>query len=271
MIPGWGKWEWKKREGWQQFIGDVMQPSIRFERDECCDLPERVTETRDVQLSTEQLKAYKGMVDKLRYDLQNGDQITAINEGDKLRKLLQISVGSIYNEDKTTTHLNCKSRFDEMFEIIDACQKSHILIFSPYKNIPPRIAKALNEKYCSDHDLVNNHFVAKWITGDTHKDTRNQYYDEFTEKHLRFLVATPHCMSHGLNLQAKCWVVIWWGPVDDYEIYEQANGRITRTGQEHKQIIFHLRGTTAERRAYDRLEQKESAQNILLDILKHTC
>jgi SNF2 family DNA or RNA helicase len=269
MIPGWGKWEWKKRQGWETFIKQVMQPSIRFERDECCDLPDCVTEVRDVQLSKEQDTAYRGLINQLRADLASGEQITALNEGDKIRKLLQISVGSVYNADKTTTHLDCKSRFEEMYEIIDACKKSHILIFAPYKNIPSRIAAELNKHYCSDHDLVNNmNPVAQWITGDTHVSARNQYYEQFTKGNLRFIAATPHCMSHGLNLQDKCWAVIWWGPVEDYEVFEQANGRITRTGQKHKQIIFHLQGTAAERKVYSKLEDKESAQNILLEILK---
>jgi len=268
MIPGWNKWEWKKRQGWELFIKQVMQPSIRFERDECCDLPECVSEDRDVQLSAEQTTAYRDLINELKADLASGMQITAINEGDKVRKLLQISVGSVYNEDKSTTHLDCKSRFEEMYELIDACKDSHILIFTPFKNIPSRIAAELNKRYCSEHDLVNGKLVAQWITGDTDVSTRAEYYQQFTKGNLRFIVATPHCMSHGLNLQDKCWVTIWWGPIDNYEIFDQANGRIKRTGQKHKQMIFLLRGSPAERKSYSKLDDKQDAQGILLAIIK---
>lgn len=268
MVPGWGKWEWKKRDGWEDYIKSVMQPSIRFERDDCLDLPECVVTMRHIPLSKEQSIAYDRMKKELKADLDNGTQITALNEGDKLRKLTQISSGGIYAEDGTTTYLDYKPKIEELCTIIDDCAPSHILIYTSFKNMPAKISADLNRHYCTEHELVNDSLLSQNITGDTKMKDRYEYYKQFKSGNLRFIVATPHCMSHGLNLQAKCWVVVWWTSIEDYEIYEQANGRITRSGQKHKQIIFHMESTPAEKASYGKLKNKESAQGILLDLLK---
>ena len=74
-------------------------------------------------------------------------------------------------------------------------------------------------------------------------------------------------MAHGLTLTASN-TICWWGPVDDYEIYEQAIGRITRPGQKRMQYIKHLICSPVEKAVYKRLKNKESMQGILLDMIK---
>ena len=61
--------------------------------------------------------------------------------------------------------------------------------------------------------------------------------------------------------------IAYQAPVDDYEIYEQANGRITRPGQLCKQTIIHLICSGVEQKIYTRLKNKEKMQGILLELL----
>jgi len=51
------------------------------------------------------------------------------------------------------------------------------------------------------------------------------------------------------------------------ETYEQANARITRVGQAHKQQIVKLVGTPAERMVYRRLADRHELQENILDLL----
>jgi len=273
MVPGWSKWEWKTREGWQDIVSKVAQPSIRYERDECCDLPDRVTMERYAEFSPEQSRNYKELISVMRTEIASGEVITALNEGDKIRKLHQVACGAIYTDTinekkKETTYFDCAPRFEELCSIIDDVAPSHVLIFTPYKNMPQRIAAELNKRYCSKYNLLHKNFAAAWITGEVSPRLRPEIYRRFNEEDLRFIVATPHCMSHGLNLQFKCWTIVWWSPVRDFEKFEQSEGRITRPGQTKKQMFFRLQGSTTEREIYKKLDSKESAQNILLSILK---
>ena len=74
-------------------------------------------------------------------------------------------------------------------------------------------------------------------------------------------------MAHGLTLTAAD-TIIWYCPIPNYETYEQANARIRRIGQKHRQQIFHLQGSAVERRIYTLLSKKAAAQDMLLALFE---
>jgi SNF2 family DNA or RNA helicase len=74
-------------------------------------------------------------------------------------------------------------------------------------------------------------------------------------------------MSHGLTL-TEANTVIWFGPVNNYETYEQANARIIRPGQTSKTIIAHLTGTPIEHISYKRLLERGTFQGMLLELFR---
>ena len=63
--------------------------------------------------------------------------------------------------------------------------------------------------------------------------------------------------------------IIWYGPTSP-ELYEQANGRISRPGQTKMQTIIHIMATALERAIYVRLKEKLGAQGVLLGMLRET-
>jgi SNF2 family DNA or RNA helicase len=72
-------------------------------------------------------------------------------------------------------------------------------------------------------------------------------------------------MSHGLTLTAAD-TIIWFAPIADLEIFEQANARFRRIGQKHRQQIVCLQSTNAEKHIYTKLGAKQAIQNSLLDL-----
>ena len=82
---------------------------------------------------------------------------------------------------------------------------------------------------------------------------------------VKVLVAHPQCMAHGLTLTAAD-TIIWFAPLPNLEIFEQANARIRRIGQKHKQQILMFCATKAEKRMYAKLRAKQKVQNMLLDL-----
>jgi len=79
----------------------------------------------------------------------------------------------------------------------------------------------------------------------------------------QIIVAQPASMSHGLTLTAAS-SIIWYAPLPNNEVYEQANGRITRPGQKYTTVIAHIESTPEERRIYYRLKNKQKMQGLLL-------
>ena len=81
------------------------------------------------------------------------------------------------------------------------------------------------------------------------------------------LVANASTMSHGLTLTAAT-TIIWYAPVHSNEVYEQACARVRRPGQTRTTVIAHIAGSDIERRVYKRLQDKQSMQGVLLDMMK---
>lgn len=252
------EWLWLPKEGWEAACYKVLQPSIRFARNECVDLPPCVVESRDVVMSSEQDTAYKQMVKQMKVDL-GGRTITAVNEGIKLMKLLQIASGAMYDADRNIHLINCKNKLKVLKEIIDASCPSHVLIFVPFRSMLKYLQQELDKTYGKG--------LTAYVNATVLSNKRAEIYRRFTKGDLRFIVAIPSCTSHGLNLHIKCHTIVWWSPIDRYDIYEQACGRIDRTGQTEEMLIVQLQSAPVEKAMYAKLRSRENAQRILLSIL----
>jgi len=77
------------------------------------------------------------------------------------------------------------------------------------------------------------------------------------------LVAHPECVAHGITLTAAD-TIVWFGPITSNETYEQANARIRRVGQKHKQQIIHLQSTAVEKKVYRMLQNQANVQDSFL-------
>lgn len=247
------QFKWVPRKGWQDTVYSMLKPSVRYKRDECIDLPPCMMEDMQVEMTAEQSKAYKGMVNDLVVEMGEG-KITAANEGVKLGKLIQIAGGSVYDTDGATHDLDYSIKLKALVELIEAAGNKAI-IFADYKHLGTRLARDLGKK-----------FSVAQVNGDVTPNKRNKIFHDFQTGSLQLLIAHPQCMSHGLTLTASH-TVIWTTPSQSHEHYEQANGRITRPGQKVKQTILHLYTSDAERKVYKRLQQKGTMQGLLLDLL----
>jgi SNF2 family DNA or RNA helicase len=81
------------------------------------------------------------------------------------------------------------------------------------------------------------------------------------------LLAHPGTISHGLTLTAAS-SIVWYVPITSLETFEQANARITRVGQKHRQQIIMLQGTPVERRLYSLLRKKQKLQDKFLQLFE---
>ena len=83
------------------------------------------------------------------------------------------------------------------------------------------------------------------------------------------LLAHPASVGYGLNLQEGGHVIIWYGLTWSLELYQQANARLYRQGQEKQVIIHHLIAEgTVDEEAMQALQHKDTSQAALLAALK---
>jgi superfamily II DNA or RNA helicase len=87
-----GQWKFVPRPESVDIVKNILQPAIRYTRDECFDLPDTVIQTRKVELTADQKKHYTTMLKRLVIEMQQGGTtISAVNEAVKVQKLVQIA------------------------------------------------------------------------------------------------------------------------------------------------------------------------------------
>ena len=232
----------------------VMQPAVRYTLDDVVELPECVERTVDVEMGAKQAKVYKSLVDHAHAAIA-AKEVTAANAGAVMNKLLQVSTGWVYSSDGATVPLDNEKRLEALVDAINATDRK-VLVFAPFKHALSGIGKALTAEGIE----------FETVSGDTSSNERSRIFNLFqnTGKY-RVLLAHPQCLAHGITLTAAD-TIIWFAPVTSLEIYDQANHRIRRVGQKHKQLVLHLQSTPVERRIYMLLQKKQRVQEKFLEL-----
>lgn len=228
----------------------MMQPSVRFSLDDVVELPEVVSRVVDVELTPAQKKAYDTLLSQFKVEIEN-KQITALNAAVALGKLLQVSGGWVYTNAPEYVKIDAQPRIDALVDLIEATDHK-VLVFAPFRHMLEGISGVFdshNISHCVVHGDVSD------------RDTLFNLFQN-TDKY-KILLAHPECLAHGLTLTAAD-TIIWYAPIASLEIYDQANARIRRVGQVHRQQIIHLQATPAEKRIYHLLSTKQKVQDKLL-------
>lgn len=249
------QYTWVKRKDALDKVFNRMQPAVRFSRDECYDLPPCQYVTEEVQLSDQQKKLYAQMAGECAVAIGAGN-VKAVNEADRINKLVQICLGTVYDIEHKVVELDCKPRLALLDRVIEQSD-SKVIVFTPYKS---SLAKL--------HAHISKRWSCEQISGDVGNADRERIFTLFMHNaNPHVIVAHPATMSHGLTLTAAS-TIVWYGPPPSPETYEQANGRITRAGQRHAQLIVHIAATKLEQRVYTRLQERSDTQGLLLDMFE---
>lgn len=248
---------WVPKRGSGEYVHDLMQPSVRYKLSDCVDIPDTTYSNRDVSLSKQQDKFYKAMMNQLSIAYR-GHEVTAVNEGVKLSKLLQIAGGWVYTSEKKTLDLSPTARLKELENVIDESEKK-VIVFAPFLAVCNNIQAYLSKR-----------FDTALITSATSKPKRDKIFSEFQMLNTpHVIVAHPGTMSHGLTLTAAT-IIVWYLPSPSLDTYIQANARIPRPGQTCKTHIVHLCGTDVEKKVYARLKSRQRLQGVLLGMFEET-
>jgi SNF2 family DNA or RNA helicase len=247
---------WTPKPNAVQTAFQAMRPAVRYALEDVVELPECIERTVDVSMGVTQAKIYKAIMDKC-YAAVQSKEITAANAGAAMTKLLQISLGWVYTKDGSTAALDNQDRVTALMDAINSTDRK-CLVFAPFKHAMHGISEALTSEGI-EHAMVS---------GDTPINERSEVFNLFqnTDKY-RVIVAHPQCLAHGITLTAAD-TVIWFAPVTSLDTYEQANHRIRRVGQKHKQLLLHLQATPVERRIYMLLRNKQRVQDQLLSLFE---
>lgn len=249
------QFKWMPRAGSYEEARKLLQPAIRFDIRDVWDGPPMTVQQREVELTADQKKAMAELKRNLQVTV--GIQpITAVNEAAARQKFIQISLGAIYDERHDRHLIDAAPRINVLKEIIDNAP-GKILCFVPLTSVVNLLYKELKEK-----------ISCAVVNGETPTKEREHIFAAFQQAdHPRMLIADPGTMAHGLDLYAAQ-TVVWYGPTDRTELYLQANRRAHRPGQNYPVTVVQIVSTKLEREIYRRLENNESLQGALLQLVR---
>ena len=250
------QFRWVVKDGASDLVHAILQPAIRFTKEECLDLPPMVYVKRKVELTRQQLKYYQLLKKRMTMTV-DGDEITSVNAAVLMNKLLQISCGAVYTDEGDTLEFDISHRYKVLREVIDESSQK-VLVFVPFKHA----IDILTEK------LRNDGIATEVIRGDVPVARRTDIFKRFQEQdNPRVLVIQPQSAAHGVTLTAAN-TVVWWGPTSSLETYLQANARVHRSGQKHKCTVVQLQGSPVERRIYSLLDNRIDVHTKMIDLYK---
>ena len=210
---------------------------------------------RNAPLSDQQEGLYKQFAEECVASI-NGQDIMAVNEGALRWKLLQVVTGAIYDAHHTAHFVDAAPRMRVLKEAL-AEVDGKAIIFSPLTSVLHLLVKELGK----DAKVA-------YINGEVKPTERAAIFEWFRDKSnsLRYLIADPASMAHGLNLTCAI-ATVWYAPIDKSEVYIQALKRIHRPGQTAVTRNIRIAATEEERRMYSRLESGKTMNGVILDLV----
>ena len=252
-----GLYRWIPKKDAQDTVHKVLQPAIRFEKNQCLDLPDLTFVERDAPLTSQQSKYYK-LLKKQMVINTAGESISAVNAATNINKLLQISGGAVYSDNGEVIEFDVSNRLNVIEEVIE--EASHkVLVFVPFTHTI-ELLRAHLTKAGITCDVIN---------GQVPVNRRHTIIQDFQDTdNVRVLIIQPQAASHGLTLTAAN-VIIWYAPVTSVETYLQANARINRPGQKNPMTVVHITGSEVEAKLYKMLQNNINNHEKIIDLYKH--
>ena len=250
------RFKWRPKPKANEVVHDLLQPAIRYTKEECLDLPEMLYTSRYVPMTPQQEKYYR----QLKKDMliaAAGEEVSAVNAASSLTKLLQISGGAVYTDNGNVIEFDVSNRLKVIQEVVE--EASHkVLIFVPFTH-----TISLLKDY-----LTKQGIEAEIINGSVSVNKRTDIFKRFQENpNPKVLLIQPQAAAHGVTLTAAN-VVIWYAPVTSIETYLQANSRAHRQGQKNPVTVVHIEGSPVETKLYAMLQNKLDFHTKIIDLYK---
>lgn len=241
-------YSYRPREGAEAEVYDrIADICMSIRKEDVLSLPGQIYEDVELGAPPALLKRYKAFErEKVLECLDDEGEIIAGTAAALTNKLLQFANGAIYDESGLVHELHT-IKLDALEEMVEAAGGDPVLVLYAYRH---------------DADRIRQRIACRSL--DTEEDI-----DAWNRGEIPVALAHPASIGHGLNLQDGGHIIIWYGLPWSLELYQQANERLNRPGQQHVCRIYHLilKGTHDER-VLKALADKDKGQAAAIEALR---
>jgi len=240
-------YEWIPRKGaHKQIYGKIGDICVSMRTEDYISLPPVMYNAVKIQMPKAGWELYKRLERELVLPYC-GTDIVASTAAVLSNKLLQMANGAVYDEDKRSVVIHA-AKLDALADIEESNKHKPILVFYWFRHDLDR----LRERFPEAVPLTTADDIRAWNEGK-----------------IPMLLAHPASAGHGLNLQYGGNLVVWFSLTWSLELYQQANKRLHRTGQEKTVIIHHLIAEgTIDEAVMEALKEKRAGQEGMLEAIK---
>jgi superfamily II DNA/RNA helicase len=242
-----------KPEAQEMVAAAIKDINVRYTLEDCLDMPEQSVNTMYVDLPPKILQQYNTLAEDSVLYTGKGT-INAIHAGAKVKKLLQLCTGAVYDDHGASLMVH-DARYELVMDLIQA--RDHSLVAFNWRHEREKLTE-LSQKAGIKYDFID---------GSTPAKKRKDIVDRMQAGQLQVVFAHPQSAGHGLTL-TRATSVIWASPTYNAEHYQQFNRRIYRAGQTKKTEVIQIAARdTWEPDVYEKLQDKLGRMEDLLSIL----
>ena len=213
-------------------------------------LPDCIYVNHEVEMSPAEKKLYDQLKRDLIIPTEDGD-IDAANAASLSNKLLQMSNGAVYDENKEARFIH-NHKLEMLEDLIEAANGQPVLIAYWFKHDRSRIMEHLSKAGYEIRDIRSSEDIELWNNGS-----------------IPVALIHPASAGHGLNIQSGGHILIWFGLTWSLELYQQTNARLWRQGQQETVTIHHIvTKNTVDEDVLAALASKDVTQEKLIAAVK---
>ncbi len=244
---------WPKEGAEEEIHALLSDIALTMRAEDWLSLPEKMEETVPVMLPSGVMGRYRKfererIMETLAAAGGDPGMVTAASAAALTGKLSQFANGAVYGDDGEAVEIHGE-KLDALGEILEA-DDSPVLCFYQYRHDRDRIMRRFSSlhprSYGGEEDLRD------WNAG-----------------RVRLMLAHPASTAFGLNMQAGGHRIVWFSTGWNLELYEQANARLHRQGQQRPVTVQKLVAMgTVDERMEGAITGKGERQAEFLDAMK---
>ncbi len=256
-----GGWQGKQIVGAQnqeELARVIAGHSFQATKAEWTDLPEKIYTRREYEMTKDQARYYKTMMDDFMVELESG-AVTAPMVVTQLNKLQQIASGFIYKEDGRGTPILGKAEPPKIALVKEILEEVNgkVIIFVKYRFSGEMLAEAFEQE-----GVVT-------LRGGQSREEQKAAMDAFNKDDgVRVCVAAVSSAKYGLTLLGSggqpCHTTIYYENDFSLDTRAQSEDRNHRHGQRNAVTYIDLVGSPVERKVIKALQKKENLVKSLM-------
>ena len=249
------QFKWVPKHGHEEVIEKAMTPCIRYDKKDILDIPLPQVITEQVELSPQQEKITKELVDEMRVMVE-GNEINAVTASTLAQKLLQVAGGAVkVGDDVVRVDVTPKlAKLDELLRRTPAKK----VIFSSFIAI---------------NDMLVEHVRASGMTcekidGSVMGERRKEILHDFMESDSpHVLVCHPRTTAFGVELASADMIICYGTPMAGAFMYQQLFERLSSAKQKASEtFVVHLSAGKQDKVSFANLANGVNIERNIVDI-----